>query len=97
MKTLKDLTLSDIVSVYVGKSHRCCCGCSGLHSYNPGNRVEAEVSEDQCNLRTVQRVLKLVKDRSVQAEGYLNHYSYETASRLYIVYLTLEAQAVQPS
>jgi hypothetical protein len=103
MKTLKDLTPSDLASVYVGRRGECCCGCAGLHTYNPEHRTEAsasrgyEVPEDRCNSAEIARVLKLIKTKAPTAEGCTNHYAYETGRKLYIVYLTKAAQAVQDS
>jgi len=34
------IALADVVQVYVGKAHRCACGCSGTHSY--ASRVAKE-------------------------------------------------------
>ncbi len=70
MKSLADLTLSDVASVYVGKINRCCCGCSGEYSYNPQHREFSslhrgyEVAEEECNLETVRRVLNKLKKNS---------------------------------
>lgn len=82
-KLVKDLTTDDVMSVYSGKDGKCMCGCSGKYSYNPKYREIAsedrgyEVTEDECNLRTVSLVLNKVKNAGhVEFGG--NHYWFAT-------------------
>ena len=58
--------MRNILSVYSGKVHRCMCGCSGKHTYNPEFREEGtkrrgyEVTAEDCNERTVKMIAKKV-------------------------------------
>jgi hypothetical protein len=55
-----------VLSVYSGKIGKCMCGCSGKHTYNPelrelGSKTRGyEVSEDECNARTVKMITQKV-------------------------------------
>lgn len=49
------LTGKDVMSVYVGRVRRCCCGCSGKHTTNPvyralrGEDRGYTVDDDECD------------------------------------------------
>ena len=86
------LTLDNVASVYSGKAGRCCCGCSGKHTYASALRAEAsksrgyEVRDEEVNDRTVKIIFnKLMKNEFEKISD--TCYSYETGSRLYVVYL----------
>jgi len=86
------LTLDNVASVYSGKAGRCCCGCSGKHTYASALRAEAsksrgyEVRDEEINDRTVKIIFnKLMKNEFEKISD--TCYSYETGSRLYVVYL----------
>ena len=55
-----------VLKVYSGKAGKCMCGCSGKYTYNPELREEGgkdrgyEVTEDECNERTVKMITKKV-------------------------------------
>ena len=84
MKALMDLTLDDVASVYVGRVNRCCCGCSGKHTYNPQHREVSslqrgyEVSMEECNTATVKRVLMKLRRNSTLASSDFQYGEYYT-------------------
>ena len=55
-----------VLKAYSGKAGKCMCGCSGKYTYNPQLREEGtksrgyEVSEDECNERTLKMITKKV-------------------------------------
>lgn len=61
------LSTSDVIQVYSGINGKCCCGCSGTHTYNPLYKDIAseqrgyEVDDDQCSEKTVKRILNKIK------------------------------------
>lgn len=61
------LNTDDILQVYSGVNGRCCCGCSGKHTYNPDFRAIGsenrgyEVDEEDCNMKTVKAILNKIK------------------------------------
>ena len=86
------LTLDNVASVYSGKRGMCCCGCSGKHTYASALRAEAsksrgyEVRDEEVNDRTVKMIFnKLMQNEFEKISE--TCYSYETGSRLYVVYL----------
>lgn len=86
------LTLDNVASAYSGKVGRCCCGCSGKHTYASALRAEAsksrgyEVRDEEVNDRTVKIIFnKVMKNGFKKITD--TYYSYETDTRLYVVYL----------
>lgn len=91
--SLQSLTIDHVRSVYSGKLG-CACGCRGKHSYNPAHTDEASadrgypVTSDECSERSVANVLKAVQQANgVEIADDGSHASFETETRLYIVYL----------
>lgn len=90
--TIQSLTSTDVLSVYSGRNGRCCCGCSGTHSYLAANRRAASkdrgytVDDDEINDRQVVRVLNIIK-RSLAVEDDGSCLSTVICDRLYVVYL----------
>lgn len=66
------LTETDIMSVYSGVNGKCCCGCSGKHTYNPLYQAIASenrgygVGQEECNARTVKMILNKIKRNADQ-------------------------------
>ena len=89
------LTLDNVASVYSGKAGRCCCGCSGKHTYASALRAEAsksrgyEVRDEEINDRTVRMIFNKVMKAYYKDVTKISEtcYSYETDTRLYVVYL----------
>lgn len=86
------LNLDNVASVYSGKRGFCCCGCSGKHTYASALRAEASKSrgyglrDEEVNDRTVKMIFnKLMKNGFERVTD--TCYSYETNTRLYVVYL----------
>jgi hypothetical protein len=95
MKSIQDLGPSDIMSVYSGKAHRCCCGCSGKHSYNESHAYLAgvnrgyPVSEEEINNRMVTKVLRLIQaneEKIEKREPSDNHVAVIVGTRIYVAY-----------
>ena len=86
------LTLDNVASVYSGKRGMCCCGCAGKHTYASALRAEAsksrgyEVRDEEINDRTVKMIFnKFMKNEFEKIRD--TCYSYETDTRLYVLYL----------
>jgi len=86
------LKVEDVLSVYSGIDGKCCCGCSGKHTYNPmyvdeGTKKRGyPVKESEVSKRVVSMVLNKVKG-SMQAEVDGDMVTTVIGRRLYIVYL----------
>ena len=87
------INIDDIISVYSGKVNKCCCGCSGKHTYKKSTQDIASkdrgytVRDEECNDKTVKLIInKMNKDPNTFLELY-SHFSLETKRRLYIAYL----------
>jgi hypothetical protein len=87
------MTVAEVSSVYSGKDGKCCCGCSGKHSYSKAHQAAAgerrgyAVGDDEVNDRMVAKVLRLLqaaKPEDVMAGK--NHYATVVGQRLYVVY-----------
>lgn len=87
------IDVTRVIDVYSGKIDRCCCGCAGKYSYHP-DHTEAgskergyEVTQDEVNLRQVNRVVNLL-NRNAEKVEVINEsiFSLEQGKRLYIVY-----------
>lgn len=73
---IASLTEKDIMSVYSGVNGKCCCGCSGKHTYNPlykelgGENRGYALDDEDCNARTVKTILnKIKKNASLMNQG----------------------------
>ena len=86
------VSIDKVLSVYSGIDGKCCCGCSGKHSYSESTRKLAskdrgyEVTDDEINEKMVNKVMKIINEaESVEYGG--NNISTVVGQRLYIVYL----------
>ena len=90
-------TIDQVTSVYSGKRNRCCCGCSGKHTYskqhqswagkNRGYTVDDEETNDRVVKMMVTKVDKFV--RSGVAEHITmsdSHFGVDVDNRTYVVY-----------
>ena len=91
------MKLENVSSVYVGKSGKCCCGCSGTHWYATEHKDWAtkdrgyEVTQDELNDDKIKRVFnKIVKNQDNLEYTTKNFTSFDTGSTLYIVYFKSE-------
>lgn len=85
IEDLHTLQLSDVTQVYSGKDGRCCCGCSGTHSYPSTAKVE---SWQKVNDKEVKRIFGILKKNASEAEFGGNHFSVVIGQRLYIAYVS---------
>lgn len=89
------INLDTVASVYSGKAGRCCCGCSGKHTYASAHREWAgknrgyAVDDDDVNDVVVKRLVNKLSKLPVTELDIDNDYiSYESPTgRLYVVYL----------
>ena len=86
------LTPENVMSVYTGRANRCCCGCSGVHSYSEQHREAASknrgypVKDDEIDDETVRRVVNHInKAKNAVAEG--GYVFVESKARLHVAYL----------
>lgn len=85
---MRQLTLDDVDHVYRGDSGKCCCGCSGTHTYLPGfpgsDGEEQDEEEVQCVLDIVNDAIRL---GTAGNDGDNVHYDGGRRDKLFIVYL----------
>lgn len=92
-KQIKDLKLEDILSVYVGKPGKCCCGCSGNHYYasqhiERSNKSHGYDCSDRINDAKVKRVFnKAIKMFDPEDKIIDTYIDVEIGKTLYILYL----------
>lgn len=99
---VQKLTPDDVMSVYVGKNNRCCCGCSGSHRYSSKNVELAskdrgyDVGPKEINDRQVLKVLRLVQAEATMGnvrvdpgtpEGFVTNVVSEVGEKVLILYL----------
>lgn len=85
------IDIEKVVSVYSGKPHRCCCGCSGKHTYASQHRSTVRrgyaVLDNEVNDRVVKTIVnkmnKSGKVRMLDEECF----TVDTPTRVYIAYL----------
>lgn len=93
------IEVSGVASVYSGKDGKCCCGCSGKHTYATAHRKWAStwrgytVGDDEINDRTVKLIVgKISRSDGVEYFGDKGHrgstrfYSVVIGKRLYVAY-----------
>lgn len=91
--------LARVSSVYSGINGRCCCGCSGKHTYASAHQEWAsknrgyEVTDDEVSDRSVKIIVNKINKRI--AEGDFEYYedtfvSVVVGQRLYIAYFVTE-------
>lgn len=97
VKTKEDFlktSVEDVLSVYSGKDGKCCCGCSGKHTYGTHRLQEVaksrgySISDDEVNDREVKRILNIVRKSDDSFSIGSNHVSCVVGKRLYIVYFS---------
>jgi hypothetical protein len=93
------ININNVMSVYSGKNGRCCCGCSGKHTYASQYHAIAskdrgyKVDEDEISDRTVKMIVnrmnKLLSETNAKPEykSTLKDFaSIVNGERLYIAY-----------
>lgn len=86
------IDLAKVKSVYSGIDGRCCCGCSGKHTYASKTREAAakargySIDDDEVSDRTVKLIVnKMNKLPGLQFDG--EHHAYVVkGNRLYVAY-----------
>ena len=73
----------DVVSVYSGRAGKCCCGCSGKHTFSSAFRD----ADTTVNDRTVSRVVRIIRENTSRVELCDDHAAVEVGNRLYVAYL----------
>jgi len=92
VEELLALTSDQLVSVYVGKSGRCACGCSGKHRYwdaeEGSKRRGYAVDADEVNRGYVRQTLGTIQLHAEQAE-YEGHgiWCYDDGKKMYVAYV----------
>lgn len=87
------INVENVMSVYSGKDGRCCCGCSGKHTYASATREKAGKNRGyEISDRTVKMIVRKMNQfpgqlERTQLEGFTAHYSVVVNERLYIAYL----------
>ena len=70
-------------NVYSGRDGRCCCGCSGIHRYNP---LFVGPEYATYNARFVKKVVGIIQANPDRAFEGGNHVYVVIGERLYIAY-----------
>lgn len=87
-----EIKIENVMSVYSGTNGKCCCGCSGKHSYASAHRVVAskdrgyEVTDKDVSDRSVKLIVGKI-NRSTEPKDVCNQYvSVVIGTRLLIAY-----------
>ena len=93
---MNQIKLEKVLSVYSGINGKCCCGCSGKHTYSSTRREEAgkdrgyEIEDDEVNDRTVKMMVNKI-NKQIELGNVLDNnedlVSCVVGQRLYIAYL----------
>jgi len=96
---VNNIARETVISVYSGRAHRCCCGCSGIHRYASahrelgGKRRGYEISDSEVNDRHVTKVLRTLQANAedcdeayLGTDGKVQHVSLVKNDRLFVVY-----------
>lgn len=89
---VSDIDISKVYSVYSGKNGRCCCGCSGKHTYAAKFAQEAgehrgyDILPEEVSDRTIKTIVnKMLKTGNV-IQDWPDHVYAVSGERLYIAY-----------
>lgn len=93
--TIEPVKLEDVSSVYSGINGRCCCGCSGKHTYASAHREWASkhrgyaVTDEDINDRTVKMLVNKINKNldKVEYDERPELVSVVLGNRLYVAYL----------
>jgi hypothetical protein len=86
---MQNINIDNVRSVYSGKVGRCCCGCSGTHSYSSkyANEYSKKMGyEVTVNDRMITKVVNIIKN-STEVEHGENYLATTIGKRLYIIYM----------
>jgi hypothetical protein len=96
------IDVAQISSVYSGINGRCCCGCSGKHTYAKAYQAEQskrrgyEVEDDEVNDRTVKLICNKIMNAAPwerqDSNVYREYYAAVIGQRLYIAYVHEEVK-----
>jgi len=92
-KTIQTIEISDVLSVYSGRDGKCCCGCSGKHTYRKATQTAGSanrgyaVDDKEVNDSVATKVLNIVKANEGSADKDGSNVSVVVGKRLYVVYL----------
>lgn len=91
---LKSIPFESVRSVYTGKANKCCCGCSGRHTYVSAYRDESSknrgytVEDSEINDSVAKRIYnQVINDPNAQLDEDYGFVSLQTETRLKVVYL----------
>lgn len=87
------IALSNVLSVYSGKAGKCCCGCSGKHTYASATRDAAGkrrgypvTDDDEISDRCVKHTVAKIRN-APEVEVCIGHVSVTIGTRVHIAYL----------
>jgi len=92
---IKNLKVEDVIDVYSGKEHKCCCGCSGKYSYASAHRALGAklrgygVDDSDVNDKQVRKVFGLMIAQlyaDAEIEVYGNSVDFVLGQRLYMLH-----------
>lgn len=78
------LSTETVRSVYSGKAHKCCCGCSGIHRHN--SRFPKKYEHQVDNDRQVKKVIAIIQANAERAQHFGGGISVELCEKLYCAY-----------
>lgn len=92
-KSLLNLTLADVASVYSGKAGRCMCGCAGNYRLSShvdrvaeGRRRGYPVKPTDINDAQVRKVIKILQN-ATDVEEFDDGFSVDIDGRRYAAYI----------
>lgn len=93
----KQIELEKVASVYSGKSDKCCCGCSGKHTYASAHKEWASshrgyaVMDEEVNDRVVRLHVAKINNHLNETEDLGECVSWDNGEgRVYVAYLKEE-------
>lgn len=86
------IALEKVVSVYSGAAGKCCCGCSGKHTYSSVHRTAGsnkrgyEVRDEEVSDRSVKIIVKKMNTYPGEVINEGDYAYLEHGNRLYVAY-----------
>ncbi len=88
----KPIDINKVMSVYSGIDGKCCCGCSGKHSYALAHMHVAgidrgyAIDDDEVSDRSVKIIVSKINANLVDAEYAEGHVAVTVGTRLLVAY-----------
>lgn len=95
MDRIAQIELNNVASVYSGQVGKCCCGCSGKHTYAKQHQAWAskhrgyEVTDDEVNDRVVKLMVGKMEKAGAKKDSGLGQdlWTAYIGNRVYVAYM----------